>query len=69
MSYNLPHQFCYILPHHQYLNTFVNYRKMNKGDLTKLCLLHRGKGKSLVAFNAKNYFANLAEDSKFTFYC
>ena len=34
MPYNLSHQFCYISPHRQYSNIFVNYKSMNKGDLT-----------------------------------
>ena len=43
---------------------------MNKGDLTnnndnKACAR---KGKGLVEFNAK-YLSNLAENSKFNFYC
>ena len=48
---------------------------MKKGNLTKLCLLrrhkkaHSRKGNILVAFNIKKYFSNLAESSKFTYYC
>ena len=48
---------------------------MNKGDLKKLSTTqtdnkaHATKGKILVALNAKTYFSNLAENSKFTFYC
>ena len=44
---------------------------MNKGDLTndKDNKAHARKGRSLVEFNAKEYFSNLAENSKFTFYC
>ena len=30
---------------------------------------HARKGKSLVEFSEKKYFSNLAENSKFTFYC
>ena len=30
---------------------------------------HARKGKSLVEFSAKKYFSNLAEYSKFIFYC
>ena len=30
---------------------------------------HARKGKSLVEFSVKKYFSNLAENSKFTFYC
>ena len=30
---------------------------------------HARKGKSLVEFSAKKYFSNLAENSKFTYYC
>ena len=43
---------------------------MNKGDLTNSNdnKAHARKDKSLVEFNA-NYFSNLAENSKFTFYC
>ena len=42
---------------------------MNKGDLTNDNdnKAHARKGKSLVEFNAKKYFSNLAENSKFTF--
>ena len=44
---------------------------MNKGDSTNDNdnKAHVRKGKSLVEFNAKKYFSNLAENSKFTFYC
>ena len=43
---------------------------MNKGDSTNDNdnKAHGRKGKSLVEFNAKKYFSNLAENSKFTFY-
>ena len=30
----LSHRFCFISPHRQYSNIFVNYKSMNKGDLT-----------------------------------
>ena len=42
---------------------------MNKGDLTddNDNRAHARKGKSLVEFNAKKYFSNLAENSKFSF--
>ena len=42
---------------------------MNKGDSTNDDdnKAHARKGKSLVEFNAKKYFSNLAENSKFTF--
>ena len=30
---------------------------------------HARKGKILVEFSARKYFSNLAENSKFTFYC
>ena len=70
MTYNLSHRFCYISPQRQYSSIFVNYKSMNKGDLTNSNdnKAHARKGKSLVEFNA-NYFSNLAENSKFTFYC
>ena len=44
---------------------------MNKGDLTNNNdnKVHARKGKSLMEFNAKKYFSNLIENSKFTFYC
>ena len=44
---------------------------MNKGDLTNNNdnKGHARKGKSLIEFNAKKYFSNLIENSKFTFYC
>ena len=43
---------------------------MSKGDLTNdnNNKAHARKGISLVEFNAKKYFSNLAENSKFTFY-
>ena len=42
---------------------------MNNGDLTNdNDKAHARKSKSLVEFNAKKYFSNLAENSKFTFY-
>ena len=69
MPYNSSHRFCYISPHHQYSNIFVNYKSMNKEDLTDSNdnKAHARKGKSLVEFNA-NYFSNPAENSKFAFY-
>ena len=50
---------------------------MNKGHLTKLCLLLRlikklmqeKKVKAGIQRKKKNCFSNLAENSKFTFYC
>ena len=44
---------------------------MNKGDLTNDNdnKAHARKGKSLAEFSAKKYYSNLAENSKFTFYC
>ena len=44
---------------------------MNKGDLTNNNdnKAQARKGKSMVEFNSKKYFSNLAENSKFTFYC
>ena len=44
---------------------------MNKGDLTNNNdnKAHAREGKSLVGFNAKKNFSNLAENSKVTFYC
>ena len=44
---------------------------MNKGDLTNNNdnEVHARKDKSLIEFNVKKYFSNLAENSKFTFYC
>ena len=43
---------------------------MNKGDLTNNNdnKARARKGKSLAEFNAK-YLSNLAENSKFSFYC
>ena len=43
---------------------------MSKGDLTNSNdnKAHAKKAKSLVEFNVK-YSSNLAENSKFTFYC
>ena len=42
---------------------------MNKGDSRNDDdkKAHARKGKSFVEFNAKTYFSNLAENSKFTF--
>ena len=62
MPYNLPHRFCYISPSGQYSNIFVKHKEMNKGDLTNNNgnKPHARKGKSLVEFNVKNYFSNLA---------
>ena len=70
MPYNSSHRFCHILPHRQYSDIFVYYKSMNKGDLTNSNdnKAHARKGKSLVEFNT-NYFSNLAENLKFTFYC
>ena len=70
LLYNSSHRFCYISPHRQNLNIFVNYKSMNKGDLTNSNdnKAHERKGKSLVEFNA-NYVSNLAKNSKFNFYC
>ena len=43
---------------------------MNKGDLNNNDnKAHAKNGKSLIEFNAKNIFSNLAENPKFTFYC
>ena len=60
MPYNSSHRFCYISPHRQYSNIFVNYKSMNKGDLTNSNdnKAHARKGKSLVEFNP-NYFSTL----------
>ena len=69
MPYNSSHRFCYISPHRQYSNIFVNYKSVNKGDLTNGNdnKAHARKAKSLVEFIA-DYFSNITEDSKFTFY-
>ena len=81
MCYNSPHRLCYISLPRQLLNILVNYNKMNKGDLTKLCLPRRliiklmQKGKSLVTINAKNIFQilqkiqNLIFTVKISFFC
>ena len=44
---------------------------MKKGDLTNNNdkKVHARKGKNLMESNVKNYFSNLTENSKFTFYC
>ena len=44
---------------------------MNKVDLTNnnVDKAHVRKSKSLAEFHAKKYSPNLAENSKFTFYC
>ena len=34
VPYNSPDKICYISPHRQYSNIFVNYKKMNIGDFT-----------------------------------
>ena len=51
---------------------FVNFineqRRFNKW-LHNDNKAHARKGKSLVEFSAKKYFLNVAENSKFTFYC
>ena len=74
LCYNSPHRFCYISPHRQYLNIFVDYKQMNKGDLTKLCVLCRliiklmqEKVKVWQHSMQKKYFSNPAENSKLTF--
>ena len=72
MRYNSPHRLCYISLHLQYSNIFVNYKEMNKEDLTNNndIKAHARKGKSLVEFNAKeNTFQISEKNSKFTFYC
>ena len=34
VPYNSPVKICYISPHHQYSNIFMNYKLMNIGDST-----------------------------------
>ena len=69
VPYNSPDKICYISPHRQYSNIFVNYKKMNIGDLTNNNDNKVHPRKVKVRWNSmKKIFSNLTENSKFTFY-